>query len=129
MKTLHLGPEEILVAAKIGVSAASATEVAETIDRAEVAIREAEPMVTALYLEPDIYQEGHVPRRPPRAARAAPATDLDSLRAFHRYRRTSGPRRTCASAIRCPTWFSDPLRDDGSSSCPECGERRRGCIA
>jgi cation diffusion facilitator family transporter len=66
MKTLHLGPEEILVAAKIGVStAATATEVAETIDRAEVAIREAEPMVTALYLEPDIYKEGHVPAARP----------------------------------------------------------------
>jgi hypothetical protein len=49
-------------------STANATEVAETIDRAEVAIRGAEPMVTALYLEPDIYQEGHVsaarPARP-----------------------------------------------------------------
>ena len=66
MKTLHLGPEEILVAAKIGVSTgASAAEVAETIDRAEVAIREAEPMVTALYLEPDIYKEGHVPAARP----------------------------------------------------------------
>ena len=66
MKTLHLGPEEILVAAKIGVSStANAAEVADTIDRAEVAIREAEPMVTALYLEPDIYQEGHVPAARP----------------------------------------------------------------
>ena len=49
MKTLHLGPEQILVAAKIAVSiTADAAEVAEIIDRAEVAIREAEPMVTAL---------------------------------------------------------------------------------
>jgi cation diffusion facilitator family transporter len=68
MKTLHLGPEEILVAAKIAVRAsASASEVAETIDRAEVAIREAEPMVTALYLEPDIYDEAYQPA--PRKAR------------------------------------------------------------
>ena len=66
MKTLHLGPEEILVAAKIGVSAsASAAEVAETIDRAEVAIREAEPMVTALYLEPDIYKADYAPAARP----------------------------------------------------------------
>jgi cation diffusion facilitator family transporter len=66
MKTLHMGPEEILVAAKIGVAAtANATEVAETIDRAEVAIREAEPMVTSLYLEPDIYREGYVPAARP----------------------------------------------------------------
>ena len=61
MKTLHMGPEEILVAAKIGVSStAQATEVAETIDRAEVAIREAEPMVTSLYLEPDVYKADYV---------------------------------------------------------------------
>ena len=66
MKTLHLGPEEILVAAKIGVSAsASAGDVAETIDRAEVAIREAEPMVTALYLEPDIYRADYAPAARP----------------------------------------------------------------
>jgi cation diffusion facilitator family transporter len=66
MKTLHMGPEEILVAAKISVAAtANAADVAETIDRAEVAIRQAEPMVTSLYLEPDIYREGYVPAARP----------------------------------------------------------------
>ncbi len=70
MKTLHLGPEEILVAAKIAVTQSdSAEQVAATIDRAEVAIREAEPMVTALYLEPDIYQADYQPApRPERPA-------------------------------------------------------------
>jgi cation diffusion facilitator family transporter len=70
MKTLHLGPEEVLVAAKIGVNdSASAFEVAETINRAEASIRQAEPMVTALYLEPDIYDPNHVPApRPERPA-------------------------------------------------------------
>ena len=38
---------------------------AETIDRAEVAIREAEPMVTALYLEPDIYKADYAPAARP----------------------------------------------------------------
>jgi divalent metal cation (Fe/Co/Zn/Cd) transporter len=62
MKTLHLGPEEIMVAAKIAVRPTeSAAEVAALIDRAEVAIRGAEPMVTALYLEPDIYSETYRP--------------------------------------------------------------------
>jgi cation diffusion facilitator family transporter len=70
MKTMHLGPEEVLVAAKIGVSgSATAAEVAETIDRAEVNIRAAEPVVTALYLEPDIYDPNYVPaERPERPA-------------------------------------------------------------
>ncbi len=69
MKTLHLGPEEVLVAAKIAVDATdSAGEVAAIINRAEVQIREAVPMVTALYLEPDIYSQNYVaaerPERP-----------------------------------------------------------------
>ncbi len=70
MKTLHLGPEEVLVAAKIAVgSGASAGEVADIINGAEVNIRTAEPMVTALYLEPDIYDPDHVPAaRPERPA-------------------------------------------------------------
>jgi len=55
LKTLHLGPDEVLVAAKIAVEPTeSAARVAEVIDNAEVAIRAANPQVTALYLEPDI---------------------------------------------------------------------------
>lgn len=66
MKTLHLGPEEVLVAAKIGVDRTdNAAEVADIIDRAEAQIRDAEPLVTALYLEPDIYRPGHEPHRRP----------------------------------------------------------------
>jgi cation diffusion facilitator family transporter len=58
MKTLHLGPEELLVAAKIAVSATdTAADVARAIDRAEVAIREAEPTARAVYLEPDLRRE------------------------------------------------------------------------
>ncbi len=66
MKTLHMGPEEILLAAKIAVPAArSAAEVAQTIDAAERAIREAEPMVTSLYLEPDIFRDDYTPAARP----------------------------------------------------------------
>jgi cation diffusion facilitator family transporter len=70
MKTLHLGPEEVLVAAKIAVDRGeSASAVAEIINQAEANIRTAEPMVTALYLEPDIYDPNHVPAaRPERPA-------------------------------------------------------------
>ena len=66
MKTLHLGPEEVLVAAKIAVHGTdSAAEVAAVINRAEVAIRSAEPVVTALYLEPDIFDRDYVPAERP----------------------------------------------------------------
>jgi len=66
MKTLHMGPEEVLVAAKIAVSPTeSAAEVAAIIDQAEVSIRAAEPVVTSLYLEPDIYDAEYVPAERP----------------------------------------------------------------
>jgi cation diffusion facilitator family transporter len=55
MKTLHLGPEELLVAVKIAVAASnSAADVARAIDAAEVAIRDVEPTARVIYLEPDI---------------------------------------------------------------------------
>jgi len=61
MKTLHLGPEELLVAVKVGVQRdARAADVAAAIDAAERAIRQAEPTARAVYVEPDIYVEGHV---------------------------------------------------------------------
>jgi cation diffusion facilitator family transporter len=62
IKTLHLGPEEVLVAAKLGVEPTTdAAVVAETIDAAERAIRAAEPMSVHIYLEPDVYHENHIP--------------------------------------------------------------------
>ncbi|WP_326582350.1 cation diffusion facilitator family transporter [Streptomyces sp. NBC_00487] len=58
MRTLHLGPEELLVAAKIAVRHdETATEVAHAIDAAEARIREAVPIARVIYLEPDIYSE------------------------------------------------------------------------
>jgi cation diffusion facilitator family transporter len=58
LRTLHLGPEELLVAAKIAVGRTdSALEVARAIDEAEAAVRAAEPTATTIYLEPDIARE------------------------------------------------------------------------
>jgi cation diffusion facilitator family transporter len=62
MKTLHLGPDELLVAAKIAVSGgATGTEVAQTIDDCEMRIREAVPIARVIYLEPDIDRAAQVP--------------------------------------------------------------------
>ncbi|MER5477176.1 cation diffusion facilitator family transporter [Streptomyces sp. NPDC002734] len=58
MRTLHLGPEELLVAAKIAVKADSgAAEIAGAIDAAEKRVRAAVPIARVIYLEPDIYSE------------------------------------------------------------------------
>jgi cation diffusion facilitator family transporter len=55
MKTLYLGPDELMVAAKIGVNAsASAQDIALVIDAAEAGIRSAVPAARVIYLEPDI---------------------------------------------------------------------------
>jgi cation diffusion facilitator family transporter len=55
MRTLHLGPDELLVAAKIAVHYDdSAQDVARAINAAERRIREAVPIAQVIYLEPDI---------------------------------------------------------------------------
>ncbi|MEO3790478.1 cation diffusion facilitator family transporter [Nonomuraea sp. B10E15] len=55
MRTLHLGPEELLVGAKIAVSHdETAGEVARGIDEAEQRIRAAVPIARVIYLEPDL---------------------------------------------------------------------------
>ncbi|WP_104055430.1 MULTISPECIES: cation diffusion facilitator family transporter [unclassified Arthrobacter] len=56
LKTLHLGPEELLVAAKISVDRCETGEhIAEAINGAESRIREAVPIARVIYLEPDVY--------------------------------------------------------------------------
>ncbi|MBG6224062.1 cation diffusion facilitator family transporter [Arthrobacter sp. CAN_A2] len=56
LKTLHLGPEELLVAAKISVgSQESGAQIAAAIDDAEQRIRAAVPIARLIYLEPDLY--------------------------------------------------------------------------
>ncbi len=57
MKTLYLGPEELLVAAKIAVQPSErAEELATHINDAETRIREALPIARVIYIEPDIYR-------------------------------------------------------------------------
>jgi cation diffusion facilitator family transporter len=57
MKTLHLGPEELLVAMKIAVPRSeTADEVARHIDETEERIRSAVPIARVIYIEPDIFR-------------------------------------------------------------------------
>ncbi len=57
MKTLYLGPDELMVAAKIAVpGSTTAADVADAINDAEAAIRAAVPIARVIYLEPDILQ-------------------------------------------------------------------------
>lgn len=58
LKTMHIGPDELLVAAKIGVSPSlTVAELAAAIDGAEGRVRAAVPLARAIYLEPDLRRE------------------------------------------------------------------------
>lgn len=74
MRTLHLGPEELLVAAKIELrDCSSAREVADAINQAEDGVRAAVPIARVIYLEPDIFAA------PTGAAGSALASDAVAL--------------------------------------------------
>jgi cation diffusion facilitator family transporter len=76
LRTLHMGPESLLVAAKIAVrGSARADTVAAGIDAAERRIRGAVPIAEVIYLEPDLYRSSR-----------ADATD-PAVRAVRRPRR------------------------------------------
>ena len=67
LKTLYLGPDEIMVGAKLAFDASSRfTDVAAGINQVESRIRAAVPLARVIYIEPDIYVD---------PAQAAPLTD------------------------------------------------------
>lgn len=58
MKTLYLGPEELMVGAKIAVAEkVTGKQIAKIIDAAEENVRAAVPAARVIYLEPDIARE------------------------------------------------------------------------
>jgi cation diffusion facilitator family transporter len=68
MRTLHLGPDEVLVAAKVAVRPdQTAQDIARGIDATEERIRAAVPSARVIYLEPDL-------RRPAESGSGASAT-------------------------------------------------------
>lgn len=65
IKTLHLGPDELMVAAKIALKMdKSVRDAAADIDEIERRIREAVPSARVIYLEPDIYRPALDPEPP-----------------------------------------------------------------
>jgi cation diffusion facilitator family transporter len=73
MKTLHLGPDELMVGAKIAMpSSRRLSQISADVNAIEARIREAVPLATVVYIEPDVYVN-------PRAVQ--PATDAIVIRA------------------------------------------------
>jgi cation diffusion facilitator family transporter len=82
MRTVHISPDSILVAAKIAVRATdSAAQIAAGIDAAERRVRAAVPIAETIYLEPDIYRPGQADQTDP------------SIRSAQRGRTSRPPRR------------------------------------
>ncbi len=61
LRTLQLGPEEILLATKLDLVATDVAELAAAIDRVEARIRAAVPNVALIYIEPDLYRTDAAP--------------------------------------------------------------------
>jgi divalent metal cation (Fe/Co/Zn/Cd) transporter len=58
MLTQHLGPDELLVAAKVDFDPSlSVTDLAGAIDACEARIRSAVPIAAVIYLEPDLSRD------------------------------------------------------------------------
>src|SRR5215467_2225846 len=81
LRTLHLGPDSLLIAAKVAVRAsASGASIAQAIDAAEQRVRAAVPIAQVIYLEPDLYRAGEADEDDPavRAAQREPGAGLTS---------------------------------------------------
>jgi divalent metal cation (Fe/Co/Zn/Cd) transporter len=62
LRTQHIGPDELLVAAKVEFSATlTAPELSNAINSVESSIREKVPLAGRIYLEPDVWTAEHVP--------------------------------------------------------------------
>ena len=58
LRTVHIGLDDLLVAAKVDFEhSLTVEELAEAIDRAEAALRTAVPKSTTIYIEPDIRRQ------------------------------------------------------------------------
>ena len=58
---LDLGPDELLVAAKLEFDQhLTIRELAAAIDETEAQVRQAVPMARVIYLEPDVHRDGSV---------------------------------------------------------------------
>ena len=66
LRTVHIGPDSLLVAAKIAVhSADTAAQITEGIDTVEGRVRAAVPIAETIYLEPDLYRPDRTDRTDP----------------------------------------------------------------
>ena len=55
LRTQHLGPDELLIGAKVAfVDGLSVAELADAVNRVEASVRRAVPEARVMYIEPDV---------------------------------------------------------------------------
>jgi cation diffusion facilitator family transporter len=110
LRTVHIGPDSLLVAAKVAVRASdSAAQVVAGIDAAEKRVRAVVPIAKTIYLEPDIY-------RPSLADQTDP-----SIQAVLHSRSPRPPRRAQTKTPKTPETPQNPETPEtpGNAQNPE----------
>jgi hypothetical protein len=138
LRTVHIGPDSLLVAAKIAVRETdSAAQLAAAINAAEEHVRTAVPIATTIYLEPDIYRPAMADQTDPsirtvlssRAPR--PSRTPRPSRSLHlpRRDRPANPTDPASAARReaAPESPADPVSptDPESPADPESSDKPR----
>jgi cation diffusion facilitator family transporter len=57
LRTMHQGPEDVLLATKLELACDTMPDLARSIDTVEARVREAAPIVKLMFVEPDVYRE------------------------------------------------------------------------
>lgn len=57
LRTMHQGPEDVLLATKVELACDTMPELARAIDTVEARVRESVPIVKLMFVEPDVYRE------------------------------------------------------------------------
>jgi cation diffusion facilitator family transporter len=105
LRTLHVGPDTLLVAAKVAVRHdETAASIAAGIDAAERRIRAAVPIAELIFLEPDLYQAGRVD------------PDDPAIQAASQRVRRSGTASTASTASASAGGATDSSASAGSAT-------------
>ena len=94
LRTLHLGPDDVLLTTKLELASTSIPELAHAIDTVEARVRTSAPLVRLIFIEPDLYdpdrpsdnEEAPMPDVHPDATTAATLEAVDRFNdAFNRH--------------------------------------------
>jgi cation diffusion facilitator family transporter len=75
LRTLHLGPDDVLLATKLEFACDTIPALARAIDTVEARVRASIPITRLIYIEPDLYDAGRPSNDEPPMVDTGPSTD------------------------------------------------------